>query len=492
VSFLGDLEGILDPGGDPAAVHGAATACRTLASDLRATASALDSTAADLEKSWKGIGGREDESASAAFQRAWSKFSTAIVEYAEQLDVAATRIDDIADAIQTAQAEAAKLKDTIEITVAGGALLTIFSFGVSDATADAMAAADLAVAAGAMSEFGAFLANSVALLSDITDALVTVGSQFALGVVSDSLAIMATKPFEGLNPFSISSYDANDLTNVLLGGLVSGAMGALVNGVGPVTDFMGAHPVAGAALWNTTASTAWLVPWEFWILGQPFDLHTSETFAENAGISFLSAGGFGKLGTMGGLPGQILGAEGETGIPGVTKADVVNNGVVFPVSMLKYALFGGPRPVTLPAPQAGSAPVPNVPMPQVPGLPPGTPVPQVPPHIGGGTETVASGDTLWDIAGRRLGNPNLYPVIAKENLLPTGPDATLEPGQVLRIPVLPPSPAGSIAQVVQPGQSLSEIAGGNPELAQRIAELNNVKDPSLIYTGQVLIVPPAG
>lgn len=425
MSFLGDLEGILDPGGDPQAVHLAATATRTLASDLRENASALDSVAAGLEKAWKGAGSGEEQSAAAAFQRAWSKFSQEIVECARQLDVAATRIDDIADAIQTAQAEAAKLRDTIEITLAGGALLTIFSFGVSDATAEAMASAEIAVAAGVMTEFEAFLASSVALLSDVATAVGGVAAQFALGAAFDGLSIMATKPFEGENPFSLSSYDANDFTNVILGGLVSGALGAAVNGVEPISDFMSAHPIAGSALWNATAALTWGVPWQFGILGKPFDLKTWEMLGESTGISLVSASALGKAGAMGGPLGKILNAEGDLGIAGVTKADVVNNGVTLPIGMLKYALFGGPQPAGLPAPDGEpalpGAPVPHAVTPQAPGLP---------------------------------------------------PDST--------------------TRVVQPGESVWEIAGGDTDLAQRIAEVNHLEDASLIEPGQVLIIPPGG
>jgi len=494
VSFLGNVEGIFDPGGDPEAVRGAARATRALASELRGTVSALDPVAADLKQFWRGAGAHQEGSAADNFQRAWGKFSKDVLECAEQLDEAATRIDKIAGAIATAQAEAARLKQVIELTIAGGALLTFFSFGVSDATADVMAATDIAVAAGVMTEVDGFIANSVALLSDVTAALAKVAAQFMLGVISDGLAIMAFKPFEGENPFSLSSYDANDVSNVLLGGLVSGALGVVVNGVTPVSEFMQAHPVAGAALWNATSAFSWGVPWEFWVLGQPFDLHTWQILGESTGISFVSASVLGKAGTTDTPLGRLLSAEGETGLPGVTRADVSNNGFILPITGIKYLINGGPQPTRLLAPDTGPTlpPAPGVAAPNVPELPPGTPVRLVPPHIGGGTQTVAPGDSLWDIARRRLGNPSLYPVIASANPQAVGPDGTIVAGQVLRIPVLPPLPPGATAQVVQPGQSISEIAGGNTELARRIAELSDVQEPSLIYPGQVLIIPPAG
>jgi LysM repeat protein/uncharacterized protein YukE len=494
MSFVGDVEGLLHPGGDPEAIFAAATATRALAAGLRETASALDSTAAALGKSWKGTG-RPEESGAAAFQAAWGAFSKAIVEYAEHLDSAAVSLQREGEALQTAQSEARKLEWVIGLTAAGGLALTIFTFGISDATADAMAAADIAVAAGVMTEVEGLIVNSLLVLSEVMDAATTVASQFMLGAVADALSIMMGKAQDGENPLSIANYTADDVSNILLGGLVSGTLGAAFNGIKPLAAFQAAHPILSSAVWNASAGFTWGVPWQFWITGQPFDPHTWGLIAESTGISFVSGALLAKLGTTDNPLGRLLGAEGDTPIPGVTKADLSNNLFTVPISATKYYLMnGGPQPAPLSAPQAGAqppgVPVPYVKTPNLPGLPPGTAVPAVPPHIGGGTETVAPGDSLYDIAARRLGNPNLYPVLAAANPLTVGANGTISPGQKLLIPVLPPVPAGSTAHVVQAGQSLSEIASGNSHLEQEIAQLNRLKDTSVIYPGQVLIVPP--
>ncbi len=497
MSFTGDLEGLLHPGGDPEAIFAAATATRTLAAGLRETASALDSSAAALAKSWKGTGGQENESGAASFQAAWSKFSKAIGEYAQHLDTASASIQREGEALQTAQSEARKLEWVIGITAAGGLALTIFTFGISDATAEAMAATDIAVAAGVMTEVEGLIANTLLVLGEAMDAATTVASQFMLGAVADTLSIVMGKAQDGENPFSITNYTADDVSNILLGGLVSGALGAAFNGIKPLAAFQAAHPILSSAVWNASAGFTWGVPWQFWITGQPFDLHTWELLAESTGISFVSGAALAKLGTTDNPLGRLLGAEGDTPIPGVTKADLTNNLFTVPITATKYYLInGGPQPVPLSAPQAGeqppAVPVPDVKTPNLPGLPPGTSVPGVPPHIGGGTETVAPGDSLYGIAGRRLGNPNLYPVLAAANPLTVGANGTITPGQKLLIPVLPPVPPGSTAHVVQAGQSLSEIAGGSSQLEQQIAQLNGLRDTSLIYPGQVLLVPPGG
>jgi nucleoid-associated protein YgaU len=147
--------------------------------------------------------------------------------------------------------------------------------------------------------------------------------------------------------------------------------------------------------------------------------------------------------------------------------------------------FGGQKAGGLPVPQAPTPP-PPAPVMHVPSPPP---PPPLPPHVGGGTFTVQPGDNLYNIAKERLGNPNLYPLIQAANPQ-VGPNGLIFPGQVLHIPVVRTPPANSVTQVVQPGDSLWGLANGNEALVQKIAELNHLKDPSLIFPGQVLIIPP--
>jgi nucleoid-associated protein YgaU len=61
----------------------------------------------------------------------------------------------------------------------------------------------------------------------------------------------------------------------------------------------------------------------------------------------------------------------------------------------------------------------------------------VSPSAGDGTYTVRPGDNLYDIAGSKLGDPNLWPEIQAANpqLVPAA-GTPIHPGQVLRIPRL--------------------------------------------------------
>lgn len=110
--------------------------------------------------------------------------------------------------------------------------------------------------------------------------------------------------------------------------------------------------------------------------------------------------------------------------------------------------------------------------------------------MGGGTYTVVPGDNLYDIAERKYGDPNLWPVIWAANSRMDPDPNLIYPGQVLHIPSIPKPPAGSTAIIVHNGQTLSTIADGNQQQAEAIARLNNITSGRL-DPGQALIIPPA-
>ena len=554
MSFLGDIEGIFDPGGDPAAIRAAATSCRTLASELGGVISALDPVAADLQTSWKGVAGAEDQSASAAFQKAWGKFSRAIGEYAQGLEAAAAKLDEVADAIQNADEQAERLKEMALAALAVGAGLTLFTFGISDATAEAAAMADVAVATGEMSELAAALSFAVDALGDLLATIGDIATRFAMGSGFSLAAEMLDKlVFRHENPLDPASYSAEDVANIILGGMLNAGLGVAADSSEPISQFMGAHPVAGFAAYGAATGLAGGVITQFTIEGKSLDAGTIEDIGVG---TVLSGAGGAAAGQVSGL--IALASGGSAGAddgPAVTEPaislPVAQDNLEAPAAELAVpqpsaaelavpepsaadppagggdaqpaADPSGPPAVTGPAPSGAVSTsgrtgtvvirssvnvLPNIvkdrlffspspaPAPHAPAAPPPVPVPPVPPaspppQVGGGTVTVGPGDSLYQIAGQRLGNPNLYPVIQAANPQAVGPEGRIVPGQVLRIPRLPVLPPGSTAQVVQPGESVWQIAGGDPVLARRIAELNHLEDPSLVQPGQVLIIPPA-
>jgi nucleoid-associated protein YgaU/uncharacterized protein YukE len=482
VSFFSDIEGIFDPGGDPAAIRGAAGACRTLASSLRDAVAALDSVADGLQKSWRGVAGAEEQSAGAAFQRAWRGFSAAIADYAGRLDQAAGQLDQVAAEIQSADQQAARLKEVALAALAVGAGLTLFTFGISDAAAEASAMADVAVATGLMSALDATLADAAAMLGDLLSAFVQVAARFAMGAGFSLASEMISKlAFYHENPLDPASYSANDVSNVLLGGMLTAGMGEVIANSTSLSDFMSDHPVAGTAASGATGGLLGSAISQFAIQGKKLDASTLETVAAGTALSAVSGGVIGKLGTTQGPIGAILGgsraadqsapvevpgppAAGDdvdapvpdapvpdpppaesagivtralsqaAGVTGMTRSDVIRGAVGVPVSVLKNELFSGSRPAS-PA------------MPSAPPAPPAPPKPPTPPA-------------------------------------PRVPHVTLPP--------VPPGPAQTGGTVtVRAGDSLWEIAGGDPALVQQIAELNHLPDPSLIQPGQVLMIPEA-
>jgi nucleoid-associated protein YgaU len=129
--------------------------------------------------------------------------------------------------------------------------------------------------------------------------------------------------------------------------------------------------------------------------------------------------------------------------------------------------------------------------PTPPGHHPGPGHHPAPGRVGGGTYRVAPGDNLYDISGREYGDPNLWPVIWAANSREDPNPNLIFPGQVLQIPAIPKFPAGSTALIVQPGETLSQIANGDQQQMAAIAGLNNITNPDRLDPGRALIIPPA-
>lgn len=105
--------------------------------------------------------------------------------------------------------------------------------------------------------------------------------------------------------------------------------------------------------------------------------------------------------------------------------------------------------------------------------------------------TIQPGDTLSKIAKQYLGDPGKYPVIFEANREVIKDPNLIYPGQMIRIPV-----SGSAEQTytVQSGDTLSRIAQRFYGAANKYAvifEANRdvIKDPNVIHPGQILRIP---
>nr|HID12818.1 LysM domain-containing protein [Anaerolineae bacterium] len=126
---------------------------------------------------------------------------------------------------------------------------------------------------------------------------------------------------------------------------------------------------------------------------------------------------------------------------------------------------------------------------------PPTPVPTTPaptmvaPSTGQITHVVQRGENLFRIA---LRYGTTVEAIANANGIAN--PARIYAGQVLLIPspgAQPPAPpAGETTYVVQPGDNLFRIALRYNMSHLYLAQYNGIANPSLIYVGQVLRIPP--
>jgi LysM repeat protein len=122
-------------------------------------------------------------------------------------------------------------------------------------------------------------------------------------------------------------------------------------------------------------------------------------------------------------------------------------------------------------------------------FPTAAPAPTTPPSTGATTYTVQRGDTLYSIA-RRYGTT--VEAIAAANGIAN--PSRIRVGQTLRItggtgsPA--PVPSGGTTYVVQRGDNLFRIALRYGISYVYLAQYNGIADPSRIYVGQVLKIPP--
>lgn len=103
---------------------------------------------------------------------------------------------------------------------------------------------------------------------------------------------------------------------------------------------------------------------------------------------------------------------------------------------------------------------------------------------------VKKGQSLWSIAEDQLGSGTYYTDIMKANNLK--PDSIIKPGQTLIIPdtrKVNNTNNKSFQYKVNEGDNISTIATKFGTTVQNILKNNNISNPNLIYSGQIINIP---
>jgi LysM repeat protein/uncharacterized protein YukE len=489
MSWLSELWGIIDPGGSSTDISLAAQSWQELAADLRQAASSLDPVAAGLRQAWKGAG-------ASSYQQAWSRFNRAVVQYADNIDgpsgVPAT-LRKYADELDNAHAEARKLIETIEVSLAVGVGLTFVTFGLSDAAADATAATAAAVAADSIAEGLDFALTALRIaLQAIAKIAINIAARFVMGYTFAWAETSIDMLAYGEDPFDPANWSADLVAGLIVRGMVTAVMGTIRSNFLPANHAIEANPELGNSIYFALDGAISSSIQQFAVDGNEVDTNTLGAVGLNTVLSAFLGHLFGQ--NNGTPPGTVAADAADDGpdsvisgilnrlgkVTGITKTNVLRSEYRAPASIIQHGLNFTFPPAQSQLTSEPSAPR-EVPVPRI-------QPPEAPAHTGGGTDMVKPGDTLWGISSDKLNNPADYPLFENEN--PTVRGGLIFPGQKLDVPVLPVLPPGYTIHVVQAGDTVYGLAGGDPVRVEQIARLNGLADSFVIIAGRPLILPP--
>lgn len=157
-----------------------------------------------------------------------------------------------------------------------------------------------------------------------------------------------------------------------------------------------------------------------------------------------------------------------------------------------------PAATTQPGGETGYPGQENTPVPQPTAVPTNAPGTSVDPNTGRTVHTIQPGDTLFSIAQRYGTTVDAIVIangIANPNNVPVGTQLVIPaPGEVVSPPTdggtTPGGGTGETIHVVQAGENLFRIGLRYGFTAAELAAYNGIPDPTRIYVGQQIRIPP--
>lgn len=217
--------GVLDVffvAGEPDNIERAADAWRGLADSLTLQSGILSGIAGSTLASWSK--GR----ARTSYKGATTKLKTGYADYAADLREVATALDDIANEIRDAKREAASLRIMVAGAVAAGVGLAVFTFGTSAAASTATVTTATVTMGVLLRTLAVRIGAAIARMWKVTQM-----PRWGMG-----LSLAATVGFKGAEDIGITkgpglgSWSKNDVSNILLGGVLASGMGLTAAGLG--------------------------------------------------------------------------------------------------------------------------------------------------------------------------------------------------------------------------------------------------------------------
>lgn len=437
---------ILNPGGDGGAIRRAAAAWRRMDALLKD----IDREIADAEErllgdTWTGQARDQYEHLRKLDSDSAGAASGVFLDMASKLDDAAGEIDGINRQIHRIELEVAA-------SLAVGGLLTLVTAGLSDAAAAAETVAAEAEAASLVARLATFLARLARLFEGITTAvkpyLVRFAAQYRFGIGLNAVMGASLHWIQAGNP--MVGWSSTTFTEMQLGSLIGGAFAVPMDM--PWAEFLRVNParpwVPGVAM---TVGVG--------VGGVAYRVVDGVLIRRESPLEAVKEGGLFSLYSMAlaGVTGsawsmlatKIRAGASETpsGIAGLrygqyylwepspAKAGLLRSVIIGAVGSAVPALSPFRVPPGTQLPSVPAAPVvPGTRLPAIPPPPASPPTTQRPPPGPHPVRVVVRlDDSLWAIAQREYGNPELWPAIARANPGISDP-SVIHPGQVITVP----------------------------------------------------------